>query len=130
MRSSMRRGVVLACGGAMALGVPAAAGAQDGSAGLQRYVDQVSVPRIVKHLEAFQQIANANGGTRASGTPGFLRSVDYVVGQLRSAGYNPTVQAFKFPFFQQTAPSTFEVVSPTPRTYVEDTDFATMEYSA
>src|SRR3954469_10721352 len=102
MRSVIRRGAVLACGGAMALAAtPATAGAQEAPAGLQRYVDQVSVPRIVKHLQAFQRIADTNGGTRASGTRGQLQSARYVVGQLRAAGYKPTVQAFNFFFFQK-----------------------------
>ncbi|ANY09662.1 aminopeptidase [Pseudonocardia sp. HH130630-07] len=39
------------------------------------------------HLDALQRIADENGGTRASGTPGYDRSVDYVAGVLRAAGY-------------------------------------------
>src|SRR3954468_15246069 len=132
MRSIIRRGAVLACGGAMALAAaPATAGAQAPSTGLERYVDQVSVPRIVKHLQALQRIADRNGGTRVSGSQGHLDSVRYVVGQLRSAGYKPTVQAFPFAFFQKLTPSTFERVSPSPRVYEEggQTGFHTMDYS-
>ena len=40
-----------------------------------------------RHLQAFQEIAAANGGTRASGTPGYDRSADYVAEKLRAAGY-------------------------------------------
>jgi aminopeptidase S len=40
------------------------------------------------HLAALQEIADATpGGNRATGTPGFDASVDYVVTALRSAGY-------------------------------------------
>jgi hypothetical protein len=39
------------------------------------------------HEQALQNIANANGGTRASGTPGYAASVDYVADTLTDAGY-------------------------------------------
>jgi aminopeptidase Y len=131
MKSLVRRGALLACGGAIALaGLPAASAVAQ-STPEERYLDQVSVPGITQHLEAFQRIADLNGGTRASGTPGYLASVRYVVGKLRAARYNPTVQAFDFAFYRQLAPSTFEIVSPTPQTYVEgpEADYTTMDYS-
>src|SRR5262245_34692157 len=43
----------------------------------------VTVNGVMKHEKALQQIANANRGTRASGTPGFDASRDYVAGKLR-----------------------------------------------
>jgi Zn-dependent M28 family amino/carboxypeptidase len=89
----------------------------------------VTVDGITQHLDALQAIADANGGTRASGTPGFQASRDYVVRQLRRAGYRPQVQEFTFPFFQQLTPSTFEQVSPTPTTYAEQTDYFTADFS-
>jgi Zn-dependent M28 family amino/carboxypeptidase len=97
-----------------------------GSAGLVRAVD---VDGVLDHLDAFQEIADENGGTRASGTPGFEASVDYVVHKLRRAGYHPEVQEFTFPFFQQLSPSTFEQVTPTPAVYVEGTDYFTADFS-
>ena len=62
--------------------------------------------KVLKHLEVFQAIANANNGNRASGTSGYRGSVDYVVGRLRAAGYAPRVQTFAFPFFQEVSPAT------------------------
>ena len=44
---------------------------------------------VMAHEEALQHIADANGGTRASGTPGYEASVDYVVDTLQAAGYAP-----------------------------------------
>ncbi|HMJ35583.1 MAG TPA: M28 family peptidase [Baekduia sp.] len=67
--------------------------------------------------------------TRASGTRGFDQSRDYVVGQLRNAGYAVNVQPFTFPYFQELAPSTFERTAPTARTYEHATDFNTMDFS-
>ncbi|NYF98523.1 M28 family peptidase [Janibacter cremeus] len=46
------------------------------------------------HVDEFQQIADDNGGNRATGTTGYQASVDYVVGQLEGAGYDVHVQEF------------------------------------
>ena len=47
--------------------------------------DAVTVKGIMKHENALRDIADANGGTRASGTPGF-ESKDYVVRKVQGAG--------------------------------------------
>jgi Zn-dependent M28 family amino/carboxypeptidase len=57
-----------------------------------------------RHLEAFQEIAAANGGTRASGTPGYDRSADYVAEKLRAAGYVVRFEEFEFPYFEDRTP--------------------------
>jgi Zn-dependent M28 family amino/carboxypeptidase len=84
---------------------------------------------MLRHEQALQRIAEANGGTRVSGTPGYDQSVDYVVEQLEKAGYKPVVQPFDFAFFQELTPPTFEQTAPNPTTYVDQVDFATMDYS-
>jgi Zn-dependent M28 family amino/carboxypeptidase len=89
----------------------------------------VTVNGILKHEKALQQIANSNGGTRASGTPGFDASRDYVVGKLRAAGYDVRVQPFDFDFFTELSPPVFERVSPNPKSYALGTEFQSMEYS-
>jgi Zn-dependent M28 family amino/carboxypeptidase len=45
------------------------------------------VANIRLHQLQLQAIADANDGTRASGTPGFDRSADYVANALEDAGY-------------------------------------------
>src|SRR5918998_4501109 len=47
-----------------------------------------------RHLEELQRIADANGGNRALGTPGYDASVEYVARTLRDAGY--TVETPEF----------------------------------
>ena len=91
--------------------------------------DAVEVDGILDHLDALQDIADDNDGTRASGTPGYEESVDYVVHRLRRAGYRPEVQEFTFPFFQSLAPATFEQVTPNAQAYVQDTDFFLADFS-
>jgi Zn-dependent M28 family amino/carboxypeptidase len=73
----------------------------------------------------FQRIANQNGGTRASGTPGYEASADYVAGRLRAAGYTVTEQEFVFPFYRELEPAVLEQVSPTPTDY----ETGTYDYS-
>ena len=85
----------------------------------------VTVNGILEHERAFQRIANTNGGTRASGTPGYDASAKYVAGRLKNAGYKVTVQQFTFPFFRVLAPGEVSQVSPTPTDYETET----LEYS-
>jgi hypothetical protein len=85
----------------------------------------VTVGGILSHERVFQRIANQNGGTRASGTPGYEASADYVAGRLRAAGYTVTGQEFVFPFYQELSPAVLEQVSPTPTDYETGTyDFS------
>ena len=86
---------------------------------------------IMAHEKALQQIANRNGGTRASGTTGYSDSVDYVDTKLSAAGYDVTVQDFTYDQWRELTPSVFERTAPTTRTYVSgaEGDYLTMEYS-
>ncbi len=94
----------------------------------KRLRDAVTVNGILGHERVFQFIANASGGTRVSGSPGFDASADYVKRQLVQAGYTVSEQSFEFPFFQEIVPAAFARVSPSPRTFTAD-EFATMSYS-
>jgi Zn-dependent M28 family amino/carboxypeptidase len=92
--------------------------------------DAVTVPGMVEHLEALQDIADLNGGTRVDGTPGYDASVAYVAERLTAAGYDVDIQPFSFEAFQ-TSNTLLERVSPQPRVYVEglSEDFVVSEYS-
>jgi Zn-dependent M28 family amino/carboxypeptidase len=92
--------------------------------------EAVTTAGIMAHQAEFQAIADANGGTRASGTPGYDASLEYVKDQLDATGYFRTeVQEFDFDFFEETAPAEFDRVSPDPEVYAPTDDFVTMEYS-
>jgi hypothetical protein len=52
-----------------------------------------------RHLAALQRIADANGGNRAAGTPGYDASADYVAARLRDAGWNVSRQQVRFTYF-------------------------------
>ena len=64
---------------------------------------------IRQHLDQLLEIAEANDGIRAAGTPGYAASVSYVADELRAAGYAVTVDEFTFPFFIETAPAELAV---------------------
>ena len=64
--------------------------------------DAVTVAAIRTHQEELQKIADANSGTRVSGSPGYDASVRYVEQKLRDAGYQVVVQPFQFPVFEET----------------------------
>jgi len=89
----------------------------------------VGVPGATTHLNTFQSFANASGGTRVDGTSGFENSVTYVAQQAAAAGLNVTIQRFPFDRFEETAPPVLARTAPTAKAYVDQTDFATMDYS-
>ena len=75
------------------------------------------------HLEALSAIAEANGGTRAAGTPGYAASVDYVAAHVAAAGYTVTREAFDVDVSVAVRPATLEIdASPTSLTFTGDAD--------
>ncbi|MDT5300383.1 MAG: hypothetical protein QOG79_3625, partial [Mycobacterium sp.] len=56
---------------------------------------RVSTDAVMAHLTKLQQIADANDGNRAAGTPGYEASVDYVADALRSKGFDVQVPEFE-----------------------------------
>ena len=93
--------------------------------------EAVTVDGIRAHQQAFQDIADADGGTRASGTPGYDESVSYVAGQLEGAGYEVSLQPFTYDLWEELSLPVLEQVSPIPTTYPPNdrAGFATMLYS-
>ena len=62
----------------------------------RQLVKKADGPGANRHLIAFQRIADRNGGNRASGTPGYDASVDYVAGLLRGSGYIVTTPEYTY----------------------------------
>jgi hypothetical protein len=48
---------------------------------------------VLAHLRRLQAIADRNGGTRASGTPGYDAAARYVADRLRAAGLEVRLQS-------------------------------------
>ena len=80
------------------------------------------------HMQAFQAIADANPGpdgmpSRNSGEPGYKASADYVAQVMSDAGYNVTIQTYKFDYYAFTGIPTFSEVSPTAHDYILGTEW-------
>jgi len=99
-----RRGLIVGIAGSAVLAMVTTAApalAQPNPNSGKKLAAAVSVDNIMKHLEAFDSIAEANDGNRAAGTSGYEATAQYVEGQLTEAGYETTRQYFTF-FFEET----------------------------
>ena len=102
----MRRLIALAvttCAVVIASAAAAQAAPRDVSS--EKLRKTVTLEGLQQHLEAFQAIGSANGNTRATGTPGYDASVDYVVGKLERAGYEVTTPLFNYPVWRENTPA-------------------------
>jgi aminopeptidase S len=57
-------------------------------------VEEVTANGALVHIQALLRIAGANGGNRATPSPGYDASVDYVAGVLREAGLHVSTPSF------------------------------------
>ena len=60
----------------------------------EKLLECVRLDQVRAHQAAFQAIADANGGNRAAGLPGYTASVDYVVDKLEAAGWEVELDEF------------------------------------
>jgi Zn-dependent M28 family amino/carboxypeptidase len=84
---------------------------------------------IREHLRHLQEIADANDGTRATGTQGHLDSVDYVKSQLDTDYWNVSEEPFSADIFTELAPPHLAATPAASPAWVADQDYATMEFS-
>src|SRR3954452_5326677 len=126
-----RQWIVPLCCAIAVLLVPATAGAVTSSQCDNRVNDtpDTLVPCIQStdlwsHMKALQKIANQNPSpadfhpSRNSGDPGYKASADYVADVMRKAGYNVTLQPYKFTYYAYTAQPTFSELSPNTHDYL------------
>jgi aminopeptidase S len=73
---------------------PSSTTAPDGAL-VEQLAGKVSDARAWKHLQALQKIADEHGGNRASGTPGYDASIEYVVGVLSDAGFEASTPTYE-----------------------------------
>ena len=109
-----------------ALAPPAIAADVSESKGFRK---AVTLAGIREHQAALQEIADANDGTRLSGTNGYDESAQYVYDKAVAAGYDVSVQEFTFQLVSDVTPPEFSQIAPNAGTYVDGVDYATMSYS-
>ncbi|SER70805.1 M28 family metallopeptidase [Streptomyces qinglanensis] len=71
-----------------ALATPDGAGARAAEA------PDIDVAAVQQDLQDLQAVADANGGNRAHGSPGYRASLDHIRAKLDTAGFETTVQEF------------------------------------
>ena len=79
-----------------------------------KLLECVRLDGVREHQAAFQTIADANGGTRAAGLPGYVESVDYVATTLEAAGWEVSFDEFPFTY---VAPSSLRQLTPVAAEY-------------
>ena len=94
----------------------------------QKLVDCVTKADLWAHMVKFQQIADANPGadghpSRNSGEPGYKASADYVADVMRAAGYDVTLQEYKFDYFSFIGDPVMREESPTLHSFGLGTEF-------
>ena len=80
----------------------------------------VTLRGVRSHQAKLQAIANANGGTRVSGTSGYDISAAYAEHVFRKAGYRVTRQEFQFVRFNALSPAVITQVAPAPGGAIEN----------
>jgi hypothetical protein len=132
MQHRLRLRLVLLCGavGLALLATPTASAITSAECDARvndtpsKLVECIQTADLWTHMEAFQKIADDNPSpadghpSRNSGEPGYRASVDYVARLMTEAGYDVTIQPYKFTYYAYTAIPTFSEVSPTAHTYV------------
>jgi Zn-dependent M28 family amino/carboxypeptidase len=87
-----------------------------------KLVECIQTDDLWNHMKAFQEIADQNPGpdgmpSRNSGEPGYKASADYVAALMKQAGYDVTIQTYKFIYYAFTGIPAFTEISPTPHSY-------------
>ncbi|MEO0387311.1 MAG: PA domain-containing protein [Pseudomonadota bacterium] len=90
---------------------------------LRELLECVTVEGVRVHQQAFQDIADANGDVRFSGTEGFDNSVFYVAPLLEAAGYDVTIQSFEYFANVKSGPAILDQTAPAQVEYIENLDF-------
>ena len=89
----------------------------------KHFIKKISVERMTAHQQDLQDIADANGIGA-----GYQASVDYVVDELESYGYDAQINMFNHPFWVETQAPLLRTAA---KTYVAgdaDSDPATVDY--
>ncbi|MFM9369266.1 M28 family metallopeptidase [Streptomyces sp. Da 82-17] len=74
--------------------MPAATAAPTSDGPSAAAAPDIPVASVQAHLGELQKIAEANGGNRAHGEPGYKASIDYIKGKLDAAGFTTSVKEF------------------------------------
>ncbi|MGX5695248.1 M20/M25/M40 family metallo-hydrolase [Agromyces soli] len=114
-----------AVGATFAIAAPAQAAVGTDTSALR---EAVTADGVLAHLQALQDIADDNGGTRAAGTPGHEGSVAYMEGLLQAAGYETWRQTFSYEKVDVLS-SSLAQTAPEAVDYVDGEDYLPMDFT-
>ena len=88
----------------------------------------ITTKNLYNHMQAIEKIAIANPGpdghpSRNSGEPGYRASVDYVANLMTQAGYDVTIQPYRFLYYAYTSVPTLTQVAPTASSFALNVDW-------
>ena len=89
--------------------------------------DRIDDAALRDHLEALHELAMANGGNRAAGTPGYEASAVYIETQLEAAGYEVERWPFEFAGYAEIEPTELRRLGGEP--WVAGVDFELPNYA-
>ncbi|ORX94493.1 glutamate carboxypeptidase II [Basidiobolus meristosporus CBS 931.73] len=64
---------------------------------------KITLQGLLRHTNNFQKFANAHNHTRVFGSEGHQKTVDYIHGIVKNAGYDVTIQEFTAPYSETLA---------------------------
>lgn len=88
---------------------------------------EIKIQHLISHLKSFQQFADENEeipGSRFIGTSGYDKSRNYVIHQMRNAGYKVILQDVPIDITFVQAPYTFELITPIRHSYIKNDEFS------
>ncbi|WP_207957366.1 M28 family metallopeptidase [Streptomyces sp. YIM 98790] len=91
----------------------------------RKLVKRTSAENTMRHLYAWQAMADEHGGNRAAGAPGHDASAEYAGRLLEAAGYDVTYQYFDFEY-RETLAESLRQLTPAER----DIEIIAMSYTA
>ncbi len=113
-RRTATAAAALAAAGLALTTVAAGPASADNPNNSSKMTKAVTVDGVMRHLEAFQKIADAKDGNRGAGTPGHEASGAYVEKVLQKAGYKTERQWFDF-VYDEIVSTSLDEVSPDQR---------------
>ncbi|ORX97881.1 Zn-dependent exopeptidase [Basidiobolus meristosporus CBS 931.73] len=64
---------------------------------------KITLRGLLRHTDKLQQFANKHNGTRVFGSEGHKRTIDYIYGVVKKAGYKVSLQEFSAPYSETLA---------------------------
>ncbi|CAF1408258.1 unnamed protein product, partial [Didymodactylos carnosus] len=92
----------------------------------------VQIDQMLNHLQEFQKLADASGGTRAIGTQGFNATLDYIIAYLtKNTNFKVDKRAFNASSFRVLgSPNLISLINNAKMNFTYETDFLVMRYSS